>query len=78
MWKEIITKLIYLGFTQQEIATYSNCSQSYIAAIVKNKRGKSLSFEIGTKLKEMLDKAERKEILAKKSAAENSGSLKND
>lgn len=78
MWKEIITKLIEFGFTQQEIATYSNCSQSYIAALIANRRGKSLSFEIGTKLKEMLNKAETKEILPKKEATENSGSLNPD
>lgn len=78
MWQEIITKLIQKGFTQQEIALYSNCSQSYVTALFRNKRGKSLSFEIGMKLKEMLEKAENQEITPKKAATENSGSLKPD
>lgn len=66
MWQEIITKLLEKGFTQMEIAEFSNCSQSYVHTLLSNKRGKSISFEIGSKLKEMFEKSEKNEIEPKR------------
>ena len=65
-WKELIKKLSDAGFTQQEIAEQAACSQSYIAAMATGARGKSVSFEIGSRLNNVLNRFENGELLPKR------------
>lgn len=69
-WKELIKKLSDAGFTQQEIAEHAACSQSYIAAMATGARGKSVSFEIGSRLNNVLNRFENGDLLPKRARIE--------
>ncbi|MEN7429181.1 hypothetical protein VA599_00400 [Chromobacterium sp. TRC.1.1.SA] len=49
-WHNIISSLVKAGVTRETIAKEAGCSLSLINALAQGKRGKRLSFEIGTKL----------------------------
>ncbi|MGR2678698.1 hypothetical protein [Chromobacterium haemolyticum] len=49
-WTNIISSLVSLGVDRETIAKEAGCSLSLINALAQGKRGKRLSFEIGTKL----------------------------
>lgn len=49
-WKRVISRISAQGFTQQEIADYVGCSQSYIGQLARGLRGKAVSFSVGSGL----------------------------
>lgn len=65
-WHEKVNKLLSLGFTQTEIATHLGCSQALVGALSKQARGKNLNYETGSRLIELLKKAESKAIIPAK------------
>ena len=72
-WKTLIKKLSDAGFTQKEIAEHAACSQSYIAAMATGARGKSVSFEIGSRLNNVLNRFENGDLLPKRAQTEKKG-----
>jgi transcriptional regulator with XRE-family HTH domain len=52
-WKALIQDLRASGLTQYEIAEKTGCSQAYISDLSNGKRGKSMSYEIGMRLREL-------------------------
>lgn len=49
-WTLIISSLVSLGVDRETIANEVGCSRSLVNALAQGKRGKRLSYEIGTKL----------------------------
>jgi transcriptional regulator with XRE-family HTH domain len=52
-WKSLIQDLRSSGLTQHEIAEKTGCSQAYISDLSNGKRGKSMSYEIGMRLRDL-------------------------
>lgn len=65
-WKEVIASLADKGFTQQEIADYVGCSQSYVGQLSTGLRGKAVSFVVGSALLNMKAAAENGEVLPRR------------
>ena len=59
-WKNLIQDLRDSGLTQNEIADKAGCSQAYISDLSNGKRGKSVSYEIGTRLRDLHKSTVRK------------------
>lgn len=55
-WTQKIRFLQSNGFTQQEIADYVGCSQSYIGLLATGARGSNISFSIAQKIIDMCEK----------------------
>ncbi|WP_455261812.1 helix-turn-helix domain-containing protein [Neisseria sp.] len=55
-WTEKVRQIQRKGYTQQEIANYVGCSQSYIGLIATGSRGGRISFSIAQRIIEMLEK----------------------
>lgn len=49
-WKALIEDLLKTGMTQNEIAVLVGCRQGYVSDVLNGRRGKSLSYEIGSRL----------------------------
>jgi hypothetical protein len=49
-WQNIISDLQQTGLTQAEIARLADCSQPLINELLSGRRGKNLSYSIGSKL----------------------------
>ena len=52
-WTLLIKDLIDSGLTQAEIAERVGCRQGYVSDVLNGRRGKSLSYEIGSRLIEL-------------------------
>ena len=61
-WSVLIRGIQEKGFSQAEIAGFCGCEQPQISLLMHNKRGKSLSFEVGNRLLEMKKQVDCGEI----------------
>ncbi|WP_041702826.1 hypothetical protein [Pseudogulbenkiania sp. NH8B] len=49
-WKSLIAELLKAGMTQKQIADEVGCTQPCIAGLATGRRGKQVSYDIGSKL----------------------------
>lgn len=61
-WAEMVQRIQDHGFSQPEIADFCGCSQPQISTLLTKKRGKRVSFDLGTKIIEMKELIESGEL----------------
>lgn len=61
-WAKVVQTIQENGFSQMEIANFCGCTQPQISTLFTKKRGRRISFDIGTKILEMKKKIESGEL----------------